>query len=57
MEGGKGVLLSDQSFYVPGIVPELIKYGSTGSMLQEHVMILGTYESDTHTNKQPIELQ
>ena len=33
--------------------PEQIKRGSTGSMLQEHFMISGTFESETHTNKQP----
>ena len=32
---------------------EQIKRGSTGSMLQEHFMISGTFESETHTNKQP----
>ena len=32
---------------------ELIKRGSTGSMLQEHFMTSGTFESETHTNKQP----
>ena len=35
------------------IQPEQIKHGSTGSMLQEHFMISGTFESETHTNKQP----
>ena len=33
--------------------PEQIKGGSTGSMLQEHFMISGTFESETHKNKQP----
>ena len=32
---------------------EQIKRGSTGSMLQEHFMISGTFESETHKNKQP----
>ena len=34
-------------------LPEQIKRGSTGSMLQEHFMISGTFESETYTNKQP----
>ena len=32
---------------------EQIKRGSTGSMLQEHFIISGTFESETHTNNQP----
>ena len=35
------------------IYAEQIKRGSTGSMLQEHFMISGTFESETHKNKQP----
>ena len=34
-------------------LPEQIKHGSTGSMLQEHFMISGTFKSERHTNKQP----
>ena len=36
-----------------GLEAEQVKRGSTGSMLQEHFMISGTFESETHKNKQP----
>ena len=35
-------------------VAEQIKRGSTKNMLQEHFMISGTFESETHTNKQQL---
>ena len=33
--------------------PEQIKRGRTGSILQEHFMISGTFEPERHTNKEP----